>query len=449
MKTTPSPQSSVLSTQYQAVRSSFLNATVGEYRLIDFLGAGGMGEVFRATHLKIGRVAAIKILTEATSGGEFVERFFNEARIQASLQHPNIATLYDFLEYQGKPCIVMEYVDGVTIADHLKHHGALPLVEAVRVFKAVAGAIGYIHQHGVIHRDIKSNNVKISARGEVKLLDFGIAKNHTSRNLTLTGGVIGTPNYLSPEQLRGLIADARTDIWALGVLFYEMVTGQLPFEATTLGELCDKIGSVKYQRAEQINPSVPREVENIIARCLRKNPAERYQSAGELAQHVERLDLAAAPRTPPAPRRAANRAPQEFAVPVGGDSTAWLKKNWKLGVAMAALCAVVTLFAAGAGLLWYFNSGGTAVESGQAEKPLPVNAAAQNAPRKTVTIDIDEGRADVYLNAEKVGTTPYEIDAQIGERYNILLRREGYVDKPVDLHINPNKRYYTIYMNRK
>src|ERR1044072_6709785 len=142
------------------------NQTVGEYRIVDFLGAGGMGEVSRAMHSKIGRVAAVKVLTQTTQSSGFVERFFNEARIQASLQHPNIATLYDFCEVQGQPCIIMEYVDGQTISERIAAFRApLPLSETVHVFQKVCEAIDYIHRNGVIHRDIKSNNIKISSEG--------------------------------------------------------------------------------------------------------------------------------------------------------------------------------------------------------------------------------------------------------------------------------------------
>ena len=221
-------------------RAFYTNQTVGEYRVVDFLGAGGMGEVYRALHSKIGRVAAVKVLTQATQSSGFVERFFNEARIQASLQHPNVATLYDFCEVQGQPCIIMEYVDGETISERIEAFRApLPPSETVYVFEKVCEAIDYVHRHGVIHRDIKSNNIKISSQGQVKLLDFGIAKAQNTQQLTQVGSVIGTLQYLAPELIRGGTADASGDIWALGVLLYEMVTGRVPFEADTVGDLCE------------------------------------------------------------------------------------------------------------------------------------------------------------------------------------------------------------------
>src|SRR5215212_6207626 len=275
-------------------RAFDINQTVGEYRVVDFLGAGGMGEVYRALHSKIGRVAAVKVLTQATQASGFVERFFNEARIQASLQHLNVATLYDFCEVQGQPCIIMEYVDGETISERIAAYRApLPLSETVYVFEKVCEAIDYVHRHGVLHRDIKSNNIKISSEGKVKLLDFGIAKaQNTQQQLTQAGSVIGTLQYLAPELIRGGTADASGDIWALGVLLYEMVTGRVPFDADTVGDLCDRIGRVQYTPPAQLNPGVPREVAAVIGHCLRKNPQERYRTAGELLADARKLSAA-------------------------------------------------------------------------------------------------------------------------------------------------------------
>jgi len=271
------------------------NQTVGEYRVVDFLGAGGMGEVYRAMHSKIGRIAAVKVLTaQAAQSSGFVERFFNEARIQASLQHPNVATLYDFCEVQGQPCIIMEYVDGQTIAERVEAYRApLPLSETTYVFEKVCEAIDYVHRHGVLHRDIKSNNIKISSQGQVKLLDFGIAKvQNTQQQLTQVGSVIGTLQYLAPELIRGGTADASGDIWALGVLLYEMVTGRTPFDADTVGDLCDRIGRVQYAPPAQLNPGVPHEVSAVIAHCLRKNPQERYRTAADLLADARKLSAA-------------------------------------------------------------------------------------------------------------------------------------------------------------
>ena len=175
-------------------RTSLINSNIGDYRLVEKLGEGGMGEVYQGVHSKIGRVVAVKILSQGAHGPEFVERFLNEARIQGGLQHHNIVTLYDFLEYNGQPCIIMEFIEGSTLTDCIRTWGGLPLQEAIRYFQSIVEAIDYVHSRGIIHRDIKSNNVKITPAGQVKLLDFGIAKSGASPALTVTGAFVGTLN---------------------------------------------------------------------------------------------------------------------------------------------------------------------------------------------------------------------------------------------------------------
>src|SRR5438132_610652 len=165
------------------MRGVGVNSVIGEYRIEGFLGAGGMGEVYCAQHSRIGRRAAVKILTHGSNLDGSLDRFFNEAKIQSSLRHPNIATLYDFTEVDGQPCIIMEYIDGQTLSERIRPSGPLQLAETVYIFQAVVEAIAHIHGIGVLHRDIKSNNIKISSTGEVKLLDFGIAKSESSDRL--------------------------------------------------------------------------------------------------------------------------------------------------------------------------------------------------------------------------------------------------------------------------
>ena len=335
---------------------------VGEYRLIDFLGEGGMGEVYRGVHAKLGRVAAIKVLNQTARREQgFVDRFFNEARIQESLHHPNIAAVYDFTEVQGQPCIIMEYVDGDTLCDRVRPYGPMPTAEALRIFASVVDAIAYVHSHGVIHRDIKSNNIKIGTQGQVKLLDFGIAKGGASPALTQAGSVIGTIEYLSPEQISTGHADERSDIWALGVLLYEMLTGRVPFQAQTIGALCAQISNADYPPLRQLNPAAPAAVDALVSRCLKKNAAERYQSAEILLADVRRAaDSLSAPL--PAPKPSRNRPahlvkdpyapPQPTAAP---GSRPALGRGWLMagGAAVVLFC----LFVLGSAGLWYALSG--------------------------------------------------------------------------------------------
>jgi serine/threonine protein kinase len=438
-------------------RSTLINAVIGEYRLVDRLGEGGMGEVYRAVHSKIGRPAAVKVLSQAAHGPEFIERFLNEARIQASLQHTNIVTLYDFLEFNGQPCIIMEYIEGQTLTELIQTTGCLPFTDALRIFLSLTDALHYVHQQGIIHRDIKSNNVKITSSGQVKLLDFGIAKSGSSPALTVTGGFIGTLQYLSPEQMQGGIADARSDIWALGVLLYEMTTGHLPFDATTLGDFYQKISKANYLQPSVINPGVPREVEKIIARCLKKNPSDRYQSAGELLLHVNRFisntQLTAAQvnldTVPPRPNKYTN----PIAVMTQPTSSGGKGKS-----IIIASSAIVVLLAVTTGGYFFFGgntdippAAGNANSSRQlgAQPAAPAKPAASNLQTGKFIVDVSEGRADVYKGGERVGTTPYQVEARAGEQLDLTLKRDGYQDKPIQMSVTENKKTYTFTMHKK
>src|SRR5262245_20685424 len=207
---------------------------VGKYSVQAFLGEGGMGAVYKGYDESLDRYVAIKELkTDGLDRAKDIQRFCNEARIQATLHHPNIATLYEFLEASGQPYIVMEYVDGQTLLERLRRSGRLAVMEVLEIFRSVGLAVNHLHAHGIIHRDLKPNNIKINAAGQVKLLDFGIAKQESAHRLTTTGKVSGTLNRLSPEQWQYGASDHRTDIWQLGAILYEMATGVPPFEAET------------------------------------------------------------------------------------------------------------------------------------------------------------------------------------------------------------------------
>ena len=430
------------------------NQTVGEYRIVDFLGAGGMGEVYRAMHSKIGRIAAVKVLTQTTQTSGFVERFFNEARIQASLQHPNVATLYDFCEVAGQPCIIMEYVDGETISERIEAYRApLPLSETVYVFQKVCEAIEYVHRHGVLHRDIKSNNIKISSQGEVKLLDFGIAKAQgTQQQLTQVGSVIGTLQYLAPELIRGGAADASGDIWALGVLLYEMVTGRTPFDADTVGDLCDRIGRVQYTPPAQLNPGVPREIAAVIGHCLRKNPSERYRAATELLADARKLSATV---SKPGVSASVSEAASEYAEAKAPG------RSFGLPLILGGAAVIVVLAVVGLGALLLLGpSAGVAEDGGVAVAANTSNTArgltsgsnpatSHDPAERTVEIRTSDGKADVYSGADKVGTTPFPVSGRLGARVSLTLRRDGYADEPVDFVISEQKKAFMFTLSPK
>lgn len=398
--------------------------TIGEYHLAELLGVGGMGEVYRAIHPKIQRVVAIKLLKNVS--GPLVERSINEARIQAGLQHPNIATLYDFLEWEGQPCLILEYVDGQTLAEHLEARGRFTPAEALTIFQAVVEAVAYLHRHGVIHRDIKANNIKLSSTSMVKLLDFGIAKDGSAPRLTMAGHVIGTLVCLAPEQLEGK-ADARSDVWALGVLLYQMVTGRMPFEPDTLDKLYEQIKKAHYLAPSNLNPAVLPELEALIAHCLKKKPVERPASAAELLLEVQRLTAPSALAIPQ-PITKSKLAPvsQASMISTPRRSTFYLAAS----VGLALLVSLILFWPTQSSLVTTLPASPTPHASNSAET------------WRTIQIDASDGRAEVFQAGQLLGSTPHELRARVGERVVLELRRDGAV-RPIEFSVTDNRKSYT------
>lgn len=263
---------------------SLIGKQFGSFELREILGRGGMAVVFRGYQAAIDRSVAVKVLpAELLHDPNFGTRFFNEARTLAKLTHPSILPLYDFGEANGMPYIVMPLMTNGTLADRLKS-GPLPLPEAVRVVTAVAQALDYANRQGVLHRDVKPNNILFDQHDNPYLADFGIAKVLES-NTNLTGtGIIGTPDYMSPEQARGETLDHRSDLYALGVVAYQCLTGQSLFRATTPMGIIFKHVSEAPQPLRNLRPEIPAEVEKVVLRALAKDPNARYATTLEFAR---------------------------------------------------------------------------------------------------------------------------------------------------------------------
>jgi tetratricopeptide (TPR) repeat protein len=280
-----------------------LSNNVGPYRIVEKLGEGGMGEVYRAIDTMLEREVAIKslhsFLTQDTSR---LERFRSEAVTLAKLNHPNIATLYNFFEVNGDYYMVMEYVEGETFEDLLRRMGALPLRQALELFCQALRGFEHAHARKVIHRDIKPGNLMLTPDGTVKITDFGIARVMGTGHLTQTGKLIGTLEYMSPEQVQGAEQDARSDIYSLGILLYEMVTGHVPFSSTSDFEIMKSHLEVQPRTPREFVGDLPDEVEGAIRKALEKDPAKRFQTATEfcaiLNPVIERLPRVAAAITP-------------------------------------------------------------------------------------------------------------------------------------------------------
>ncbi|GAB3996759.1 hypothetical protein GCM10028807_40130 [Spirosoma daeguense] len=249
---------------------SLLNHIVAGYRLTDYVGAGGMGEVFKAAHIETGRLAAVKVLYRP----EFAARFQNEAMVQASVSHQNIAALYEFCMIDERPALVIEWVDGQSLDEVIRRRERLNNEEATKIIKQIANAMAYLHQKGIIHRDLKPSNVRIQPNGQVKVLDFGIAKGQYTPQLTKVGHAVGTAEFMAPEQFRGQV-DAKSDVWALGVLLYEMTTGHLPFDAANPLLLRHQIERAQFTRPQVLNPAISPELATLITSCLHMNPTKR------------------------------------------------------------------------------------------------------------------------------------------------------------------------------
>jgi tRNA A-37 threonylcarbamoyl transferase component Bud32 len=250
----------------------------GRYRVGSMLREGGMSSVWRGEDTVLGRTVAIKVLRPPRGDEAFVTRFRREAQAAAALNHPNIVSVYDTGSDDGVQYIVMELVEGETLADVLRREGKLPPRRAAEIGAAIARALHAAHGSGLVHRDVKPGNVMVTPAGEVKVMDFGIARAATDDTLTQTGTVVGTAAYLAPEQARGGKADARSDVYALGCVLYEMVTGKQPFTG-------DSAVQVAYQHVNEEPPppsehaAVPADLEATIMRSLAKDPGDRFPSA--------------------------------------------------------------------------------------------------------------------------------------------------------------------------
>ena len=262
---------------------------IGNYRILDEIGSGGMAVVYKGVQESLGRTVAIKALRSSVRlEDDAVARFEREASSLASFQHENIITVYDFFPQGGTLFIVMEFVDGIDLYDLREQCERLPSDIAGIISLQVARALDYAHFRGLIHRDVKPANIIVSRLGTVKLMDFGIAQVEES-DLTRAGVGLGTPAYMSPEQIVGKRLDQRSDIFSLGIVMYQMITGQKPFEEDDQRSTMEKIRSFHPPSPRSLNPAAPRELEQIILRCMEKNPDDRYGSTQELVITLEQF----------------------------------------------------------------------------------------------------------------------------------------------------------------
>ena len=309
------------------------------YALVGRLGGGGMADVWLADDDMLGRRVALKFLHERfAQDANFVERFRREAQAAAGLQHPNVVGVYDRGETDGRPWIAMEYVEGASLKDLIVR--GLAIGEAVEIVRQVLAGTRFAHERGIIHRDLKPQNVLVDREGRARVVDFGIARAGASE-ITQTGSVLGTAQYLSPEQAQGMDTDARSDLYSIGVLLYETLTGRVPFEADSPVAVALKQISEPPRRPSELNPQVPPALDGVVLKALAKDPAQRFQSADEFAAALDaaEVDPSGGTALAAAVAEAPPLLPEDWEEP-------WYRRRWVWALAvLALLLAAVAAFA--------------------------------------------------------------------------------------------------------
>lgn len=362
--------------------------TIGNYQITNELGRGGMAVVYRAYQASLNRYVAIKVLPPQLSFDEqFVQRFQREARAAAGLRHPNIVVIHDVGHEGGIYYLVMEYLEGRTLREVIQQEGPLKADGAAHIAEQLAAALDYAHRQGFVHRDVKPANIFVGEDDRVTLTDFGIAKAASeTQQLTRTGMLVGTPEYMSPEQAEGGIVDHRTDLYALGVVLYQMLVGRVPFSGTTPHATLHAVIYEAPPPPREINPGIPSEVETTILKAIAKQPEQRFQRGGELTMALKSAlegkpvagltDTVTVPAPPSAEPRQRRRSPVV----------------WIVGA-----IAIVVLMLIGAVFLL---SGDTD------EKATPIAVITQVVTQETSTIETTEASVEPSATAEPPARTP-------------------------------------------
>jgi serine/threonine-protein kinase len=271
-----------------------LPSRISRYEVLDRLGEGGMGVLYLARDPRLDRTVAIKVLSDYSA--ELHERFAREARSAAALKHPHIITIYDVGEDEGRPFLAMEYIDGETLGELIRRRPLLTVARKLQILRELCSGLSYAHRRGIIHRDIKPANVMITSEGSIKILDFGLARimtEMTNAGLTQTGALMGTPHYMAPEQVDGKRADERSDIFAVGVVMYELLSYQKAFSGNSPHVVLHRIMTTEPPPLGEVCPDLDPELERIVHRAIEKDPDRRYQDlvalGADLSHVFERL----------------------------------------------------------------------------------------------------------------------------------------------------------------
>ena len=399
------------------------------YTIVERIAVGGMGSVYRATDNRLNRTVAVKLLKEGLAHDpRFVERFRREARSAAGLTHPNIAGVFDYGEEGGRHFIVMELADGRDLARVLLDEGPLPVDRALKITAATSDALGHAHQMGVVHRDVKPANILVDAHDRVKVTDFGIARAAGDSTITQTGTILGTAFYLSPEQASGDNLGPYSDVYSLGVVLYEMLTGAVPFTADSPVSVAMKHLNEEVPAPSWLKPGIAPEIDELVRSATAKDPKERPADGAEFAARVRRVietpgDEAAPaaavtmvePHTP-----AAATAPVETPAPAPSSSDTWVlpgpQRNWprSIGLTLVGLAALVVVMLAIAALTGD-DDGRRAGAQGGANQgdvaPAPEEEAEEPAEEPTEEV-VDEG---LLIPEDVIGQEAKDVEKALKE----------------------------------
>ena len=408
--------------------SSFIGKVLDSYRIIERLGIGGMGVVFKAIHIKLDKVFAIKIIAPGLAMNEhFIKRFQTEAKALAKFEDPNIVRIYDLRSIEDQWFIVMEYVEGTTLTDKILQDGAFQWLDTVPIIKQVLNAIGHAHEAGIIHRDIKPNNIMISEKGIVKITDFGLAKDQTKSTNTISVTSGGTLYYMSPEHVKGFsFIDARSDLYSIGMTCYEMLTGIVPFANMNSDfDIRESIIRKDFDKPRSINPTIPSELEMIIMKSINKNPDDRYQTADDMIQAIKNFEsqygLADGEqieqdKQAPEPVLIKESSSQETEDHVTDTNTEPIitekKKPLLKWIAALIVLAIITIIALKIDSFIY--------------TPVPAVQSGDANSSSKLTISSTPSNAYISLNGNPLGETPFTSDSLQAGQYSLKIHKENY-----------------------
>ena len=389
---------------------------VAGYRLSERIGSGGMGEVYKAYNSSLNRFAAVKILYQAA----LADRFKNEAYIQSSINHPNIARLYEYTTCGDKHCIVMEYVEGETLDTLLHRKRKLSNDETEHILRQIVSALAYLHKKDIIHRDIKPQNFKIQPDGTVKMLDFGIAKHKYSPKFTQVGFIVGTTEYLAPEQYKQQ-PELKSDVWALAVMTYEFVTGYLPFESSNPVTMQSKISKGSFTNPRLLIPDISEKLSVIIDKSLKVNPANRISSAGieTILRKKDAMDIKSID-------------PQKINL-----------KKW-LAPGIAAFAALVILF-----LLINNKDEVKPDQPAHEQKEKIIVVGPVETENSKIIINVPGiSNAVLILNDGSHQQLPYTVTGKEGDKFDFKIQANGYKDKDVQVELTPRRISYEFNLEK-